>query len=64
MSRDLINLVQDRINEHKRLRPEEAPFPQGMPFEAMEIWQIMVDGGYIGMGKAARNAFLKNMGLT
>lgn len=32
--------------------------------EAMEIWQIMVDGGYIGMGKAARNAFLKNMGLT
>ena len=36
---DLINLVQDRINEHKRLRPEEAPFPEGMPFEAMEIWQ-------------------------
>ena len=36
---DLINLVQDRINERKRLRPEEAPFPEGMPFEAMEIWQ-------------------------
>ena len=36
---DLINLVQDRINEHKRLRPEEGVFPEGMPFEAMEIWQ-------------------------
>lgn len=36
---DLINLVQDRIDEGKRLRPEEAPFPAGMPFEAMEIWQ-------------------------
>ncbi|MBQ6679405.1 MAG: alpha/beta hydrolase [Lachnospiraceae bacterium] len=36
---DLINLVQDRINEHKTLRPDEAPFPEGVPFEALEIWQ-------------------------
>lgn len=36
---DLINLVQDRVNEHKHLRPEEGIFPEGMPFEAMEIWQ-------------------------
>ena len=36
---DLLNLVQDRINEHKNLRPEEEPWPQGYPFEAMEIWQ-------------------------
>lgn len=36
---DLINLVQDRIHERKRLRPDEGIFPEGMPFEAMEIWQ-------------------------
>ena len=36
---DLIHLVQDRLDEGKRLRPEEAVFPEGMPFEAMEIWQ-------------------------
>lgn len=36
---DLINLVQDRVNERKTLRPEEGIFPEGMPFEAMEIWQ-------------------------
>jgi len=36
---DLLNLVQDRNKEGKKLRPEEAPFPQGVPFEAMEIWQ-------------------------
>lgn len=36
---DLLNLVQDRIDEHKPLRPDEAPFPEGVPFEAMEIWQ-------------------------
>ncbi len=36
---DLLNLVQDRLNEHKKLRPEEEVFPQGAPFEAMEIWQ-------------------------
>ena len=36
---DLLNLVQDRIEEGKTLRPEEAPFPEGVPFEAMEIWQ-------------------------
>ena len=33
---DLVNVVQDRIAEKKRLRPEEEP---GLPFEAMEIWQ-------------------------
>ena len=36
---DLLNLVADRIAEGKKLRPEEAPFPEGVPFEAMEIWQ-------------------------
>ena len=36
---DLINLVQDRLNEHKTLRPEEEVFPKGAPFEALEIWQ-------------------------
>ena len=36
---DLVNLVQDRIDERKPLRPDEAPFPEGVPFEAMEIWQ-------------------------
>ena len=33
---DLVHVVQDRIAENKRLRPEEEP---GLPFEAMEIWQ-------------------------
>ena len=33
---DLINLVEDRIAEGKKLRPEEVP---GQPFECMEIWQ-------------------------
>ena len=36
---DLINLVQDRVNERKVLRPDEGIYPEGMPFEAMEIWQ-------------------------
>ena len=36
---DMVNLVQDRIDERKTLRPDEAPFPEGVPFEAMEIWQ-------------------------
>ena len=36
---DLIELVSDRIREGKHLRPEEEPFPKGVPFEAMEIWQ-------------------------
>ena len=50
---DLINLVQDRIDEHKRLRPEEAPFPEGMPFEAMEIWQETYRANPEGCLKAA-----------
>ncbi|MBR0463015.1 MAG: alpha/beta hydrolase [Clostridia bacterium] len=36
---DMMNLVADRIAEGKHLRPEEAPFPEGVPFEALEIWQ-------------------------
>ncbi|MBQ7918560.1 MAG: alpha/beta hydrolase [Lachnospiraceae bacterium] len=50
---DLINLVQDRVNEHKRLRPEEGIFPEGMPFEAMEIWQDTYKSDPEGCLKAA-----------
>lgn len=50
---DLINLVQDRINENKRLRPEEGVFPEGMPFEAMEIWQETYKADPEGCLKAA-----------
>ncbi len=34
---DLLGLLSDRIAEGKRLRPGEAE--EGLPFEAMEIWQ-------------------------
>ena len=50
---DLINLVQDRLNEHKHLRPEEGIFPEGMPFEAMEIWQETYKDDPEGCLKAA-----------
>ena len=41
---DLIRLVQDRLDEHKKLRPGEGVFPEGAPFEAMEIWQDRYEG--------------------
>ena len=50
---DLINLVRDRVNEGKRLRPEEGVFPEGMPFEAMEIWQETYKSDPEGCLKAA-----------
>ena len=57
---DLLDLVQDRIDQGMLLRPDEKPFPEGEPFEMMEVWQdVWHDDPETYLRKASPQFYIK-----